>query len=111
MDPVRNPFAPGAGNQPPELAGRQDILDRAEVTLARAEQGRHAKSFMLIGLRGVGKTVLLNRTLQLAEQRGLRRIAAAIVVNSCSAKILIRSNQEGRLPLSYFTANEPLAHT
>lgn len=74
MDPVRNPFAPGAGNQPPELAGRREILDRAELTLARAGQGRHAKSFMLIGLRGVGKTVLLNRVLQMAEEKGHRAL-------------------------------------
>jgi hypothetical protein len=74
MDPVRNPFAPGAGNQPPELAGRQAILDRAEYTLARADAGRHAKSFMLIGLRGVGKTVLLNRILTMAQDRGLRAL-------------------------------------
>ena len=72
MDPVRNPFAPGAGNPPPELAGRQDILRRAEITLLRAEQGRHAKSFMLVGLRGVGKTVLLNRIGEMAEARGYR---------------------------------------
>jgi hypothetical protein len=74
MDPVRNPFAPGAGNQPPELAGRQSILDRAEHTLARAEAGRHAKSFMLIGLRGVGKTVLLNRILTMAQDRKFRAV-------------------------------------
>ena len=74
MDPVRNPFAPGAGNQPPELAGRQSILDRAEYTLSRAEAGRHAKSFMLIGLRGVGKTVLLNRILTMAQDRKFRAV-------------------------------------
>jgi hypothetical protein len=67
MDPVRNPFAPGAGFPPPELAGRKAILDQAEITLQRAEIGRHAKSFMLIGLRGVGKTVLLNRILAMAK--------------------------------------------
>lgn len=72
MDPVRNPFAPGAGNPPPELAGRQEILRRAEIVIERTLQGRHAKSFMLVGLRGVGKTVLLNRIGQLAEQRNLR---------------------------------------
>jgi Cdc6-like AAA superfamily ATPase len=74
MDRLRNPFAPGAGNQPPELAGRQPILDRAEYTLARAEAGRHAKSFMLIGLRGVGKTVLLNRILSMAQERRFHAI-------------------------------------
>jgi hypothetical protein len=72
MDPVRNPFAPGAGNPPPELAGRQAILDQADVMLARIAQGRHAKSFMLVGLRGVGKTVLLGRIHEMARTRGLR---------------------------------------
>lgn len=72
MDPVRNPFAPGAGNPPPELAGRQAILNRAAVVLERTVQQRHAKSFMLIGLRGVGKTVLLNRIGQMAEERHLK---------------------------------------
>jgi AAA ATPase domain len=74
MDPIRNPFAPGVGNQPPELAGRQPILDRAEYTLARAEAGRHAKSFMLIGLRGVGKTVLLNRILLMTQEHRFRSL-------------------------------------
>ena len=72
MDPVRNPFAPGAGNPPPELAGRQTILDKAAVVLDRTVQQRHSKSFMLVGLRGVGKTVLLNRIGQMAEERKLR---------------------------------------
>lgn len=72
MDPIRNPFAPGAGNPPPELAGRHEILHKAEIVLQRVAQGRHAKSFMLVGLRGVGKTVLLNRIREMAEQQHLR---------------------------------------
>jgi AAA ATPase domain len=74
MDEVRNPFAPGAGTQPPELAGRQQILDQARLMLARAEQGRNARSFMLIGLRGVGKTVLLNRIAQMADEMRFKTI-------------------------------------
>ncbi len=74
MDEVRNPFAPGAGTQPPELAGRGQILEQAHLTLARAEQGRSARSFMLIGLRGVGKTVLLNRIAQMADEMRFRTI-------------------------------------
>lgn len=70
MDPVTNPYAPGAGSQPPELAGRDDILERTRVTLARVQKGRPAKSFMLVGLRGVGKTVLLNRVQEIAEDAG-----------------------------------------
>ena len=72
MDPVRNPFVPGAGNPPPELAGRQAILDKAAVVLERTAQQRHAKSFMLVGLRGVGKTVLLNKIGQMAGERHLK---------------------------------------
>ncbi len=67
MDPVRNPFAPGAGSQPPELAGRDEIIDRADVAIQRVAQGRHDKSQILLGLRGVGKTVLLNKFEQIAE--------------------------------------------
>ena len=57
MDPVRNPFAPGAGTRPPELAGRDDVLERAAIALDRIAQGRPARSFILYGLRGTGKTV------------------------------------------------------
>lgn len=70
MDPVRNPFAPGAGAPPPELAGRQPIIDHAETAIHRALQGRPARSQMLLGLRGVGKTVLLNRIETLAAEAG-----------------------------------------
>jgi hypothetical protein len=70
MDPVLNPFAPGAGSRPPELAGRDSILERAVVALRRVRIGRHAKSQMLLGLRGVGKTVLLWRLAELAEEEG-----------------------------------------
>ncbi len=70
MDPVRNPFAPGAGSQPPELAGRQEIITAADTALQRVLLGRPARSQMLLGLRGVGKTVLLNKIEQLAEEHG-----------------------------------------
>jgi len=66
MDPVSNPFAPGAGTPPPELAGRDLVLETARIALARVRQRRPARSLMLLGLRGVGKTVLLNHIEQLA---------------------------------------------
>ena len=69
MDPTHNPFAPGAGTQPPELAGRDEIIRNATVALGRLRLGRPARSQMLLGLRGVGKTVLLNRIAQLAEEQ------------------------------------------
>ena len=70
MDPLRNPFAPGAGFPPPELAGRDQILQDVEISCARAILGRNARSFMLLGLRGTGKTVLLNKIGDNAETRG-----------------------------------------
>lgn len=70
MDAVRNPFAPGAGSQPPELAGRDEIIADADIALQRVVQGKHSQSLILLGLRGVGKTVLLNRIEEIAESRG-----------------------------------------
>lgn len=68
MDPVRNPFAPGAGSQPPELAGRDEIISDANTALKRLLVGKHAQSQMLLGLRGTGKTVLLNTIENAAEE-------------------------------------------
>src|SRR6187397_1996302 len=61
VDPVRNPYAPGAGQRPPELAGRDRELGRFDVVLERVARGRPERSLVLTGLRGVGKTVLLNQ--------------------------------------------------
>lgn len=63
---------PGAGAQPHELSGRHELLERARVTLERVSLGRPAKSFVAVGLRGVGKTVLLNRVKQMADERSYR---------------------------------------
>ncbi|MBC3387521.1 ATP-binding protein [Pseudomonas sp. SWRI179] len=71
MDPYRNPFAPGAGSRPPELAGRDLILEAARVACGRALNGRSARSIMLLGLRGTGKTVLLNEIGRIAREEGL----------------------------------------
>ncbi len=70
MDPYRNPFAPGAGSRPPELAGRDEILKTAKIACGRALLGRNARSMMLHGLRGTGKTVLLNEIGRIAEAQG-----------------------------------------
>jgi hypothetical protein len=74
MDSVRNPFVPGAGSPPLELAGRDALLEEMRVALQRARIGRHAKSAMLVGLRGVGKTVLLDRIRGDAEAAGIHTI-------------------------------------
>ncbi|WP_082733606.1 MULTISPECIES: ATP-binding protein [Sphingobium] len=70
MDPRRNPFAPGAGSRPPELAGRDAIMDGVAIALDRIRAGRQAQSRILTGLRGVGKTVLLNEMRRAAEGEG-----------------------------------------
>jgi len=72
MNPVRNPYVPGAGAQPPELTGRTDLLEQARITLERVRIGRTPKSFIAVGLRGVGKTVLLNRVRKMAEEGSYR---------------------------------------
>ena len=71
MDPVRNPYAPGAGSPPPELAGRNDLRRTVEIALQRLRIGRPAKSLLLVGLRGVGKTVLLDRMRLDADEAGM----------------------------------------
>ena len=70
MDPILNPYAPGAGTQPPELAGRDDVRTAAQTALLRTKVGRSSKSTLMVGLRGVGKTVLLERIRQEAEANG-----------------------------------------
>lgn len=74
MDPLHNPFSPGAGSPPPELAGRNDILAKALMTLARVRRGRSEKSLIIIGLRGTGKTVLLHEISALAEKEGYQSV-------------------------------------
>jgi len=72
MDPVRNPFAPGAGTPPPELAGRAELRETVRVAIARARRGSPTKSVLMVGLRGVGKTVLLDRLREDAEASGVQ---------------------------------------
>jgi Cdc6-like AAA superfamily ATPase len=75
MDPVKNPFSPGAGAPPPELVGREAILEQARILLARIKAKRPEKSILLTGLRGVGKTVLLNEIERMAAKEGYRTLA------------------------------------
>ncbi len=72
MDAFDNPFRPGAGTPPPALVGRDELVEKYDIALRRALTGRPGKSLMPIGLRGVGKTVLLNRFQEIARDRSLR---------------------------------------
>lgn len=74
MDPRVNPYSPGAGSQPPELAGRDELIEKASIALDRIRLGRAARSFVFYGLRGVGKTVLLNRIRDEADTRGFATV-------------------------------------
>lgn len=74
MDPIRNPYAPGAGTPPPELAGRDDLREQIRIALERVRLGRPAKSLLMVGLRGVGKTVLLDRMRDDAEAAGIQTL-------------------------------------
>lgn len=75
MDPRNNPYSPGAGTPPPELAGRDEIIDETVIALDRIRRGRAGRSLLLYGLRGVGKTVLLNRIRADAERRGFLAVS------------------------------------
>ena len=70
MNPITNPFSPGAGAPPPELVGRDGVLEQARILLGRVRLKRPEKSLLLTGLRGVGKTVLLNEIERMARKDG-----------------------------------------
>lgn len=74
MDAINNPFSPGAGAPPPELVGRNPLLEQARILLGRVRQMRPEKSLLLTGLRGVGKTVLLNEIERMAKSSGYQSI-------------------------------------
>ena len=71
MDPILNPYSPGAGTPPPELAGRDELREKVRVAIGRIRIGNPAKSVLMVGLRGVGKTVLLDKMRQDAEASGV----------------------------------------
>lgn len=89
MDPRRNPFAPGAGTPPPELAGRDALLERNAVALDRIRMARAARPSILYGLRGVGKTVLLSTMRDAAEGEGMTIVAIEAPENRSLPGILV----------------------
>ncbi|MEI6072245.1 MAG: ATP-binding protein [Verrucomicrobiae bacterium] len=89
MDPIKNPFSPGAGSPPPELVGRAGILEQARILLGRVKEKRPEKSILLTGLRGVGKTVLLNEIERLAIKTGYRTIAVEAHEDKSLAALLV----------------------
>ena len=100
MDPVRNPYAPGAGSPPPELAGRDDLQRIVEIALQRLRIGRPAKSLLLVGLRGVGKTVLLDQMRLDADAAGMTTLWAEAPENRSLPAMLTPHLRTALLKLS-----------
>lgn len=100
MDPIRNPYAPGAGTQPPELAGRDDLREAVRVSLARIRAGRSAQSVILVGLRGVGKTVLLEKLREDAEGAGIQTLRLEAPEDRSLPALLAPQLRQGLLRLS-----------
>ncbi|MEK9284744.1 MULTISPECIES: hypothetical protein [unclassified Bradyrhizobium] len=101
MDPVRNPYAPGAGIPPPELAGRSELIDDAIVALRRTGLGRPTQSPILVGLRGVGKTVN-----ELADKEGFHTISVEAHEGKTLAELLAPGLRKVLLALSVVEASK-----
>src|SRR5258707_13593003 len=89
MDPIKNPFSPGAGTPPPELVGRDSILRDARILLGRVKLKRPEKSMLLTGLRGVGKTVLLNEIERLARGEDYRTVQIEAIEGRSLGELLV----------------------
>ena len=109
MDPRKNPYAPGAGTSPPELAGRDQIIEKAEIALDRFRAGRPARSLLFVGLRGVGKTVLLHRIAEQSEARGFVVLSIEAPEKHSLPALLIPSLRTALLKLDRIAATGDLA--
>ncbi len=106
MDAVRNPYVPNAGAMPPELVGRVDVIEDARIAFERVRIGRAAKSIIAVGLRGVGKTVLLNRLRAQADAVGYRTAALEAHENKKLAELLVPAIRRTLLELDRLGALE-----
>ena len=109
MDPVTNPFAPGAGTPPPELAGRDELLEQVRVAVERTRRGLPTKSVLMVGLRGVGKTVLLDRMRDNAEAVGIQTLRIEAPENRSLPAILAPQLRQALLRLSRSARAQALA--
>lgn len=110
MDPITNPFAPGAGTPPPELAGRDELRERVRIALGRARLGNPAKSILMVGLRGVGKTVLLDRMRDDAEGTGIQTLRLEAPEDRSLPAIIAPELRQALLRLSRIGKAKDLAH-
>lgn len=109
MNPIRDPFSPSAGSPPPELAGREDLRASIHIALERARIGRAAKSAMLVGLRGVGKTVLLDRLRLDAESTGIHTVRIEAPEGRSLPALLAPQLRQALLRLSQVSAAKDYA--
>jgi AAA ATPase domain len=109
MDAIKNPYAPGAGSQPPELAGRDQVRETIRIALQRIRIGRQAKSVLLVGLRGVGKTVLLDRIRDDAEITGIHTLRIEAPEDRSLPAILAPQLRQALLRLSHIETSKDLA--
>ena len=100
MDPVQNPFSPGAGTPPPELAGRGELLEEARIMIGRTLNGRSTQGMLMTGLRGVGKTVILNELMRMAEEQGVLPLYVEATAESTLSELLA-----SELKKLFFTLN------
>ena len=100
MDPIKNPYAPGAGTPPPELAGRDELRETVRIALERVRAGRPTKSILMVGLRGVGKTVLLDRLRDDAEAAGIQTLRVEAPESRSLPAILAPQLRQALLRLS-----------
>ena len=100
MDPVNNPFAPGAGTPPPELAGRDELRETIRIAIERVKRGMPSKSILMVGLRGVGKTVLLDRMRDDAEGAGIQTLRVEAPENRSLPALLAPQLRQALLRLS-----------
>jgi hypothetical protein len=109
VDPIRNPYAPGAGTPPPELAGRDRIREQVRIAIARMRFGNSAKSVLMVGLRGVGKTVLLDQMRLDAEHTGVHTIRIEAPENRSLPSLLAPQLRLALLRLSHVESAKDLA--
>ena len=106
MDPRKNPYSPGAGQNPPEFAGREQIVEQADIAFDRIAAGRYAKDFMLLGLRGVGKTVLLNHLHRMAQDKAFETIRFEAPEGGLLARNIVPELRVVLRRLNYLSAAE-----
>ena len=109
MDPRRNPYSPGAGTPPPILAGRDDLVQTADIALARVKARRPAKSFIAVGLRGVGKTVVLNKVQNLADSKSYQSIYIEASEDMNFPESLAKALRAPLLKLNRMSAGQEIA--